>query len=122
VTSRPIADDDRGRTQRGVGTEAAPAFGAEASQPPVEPAARKAELWLALVDNGLVVLDAVPVLDIARGDVHWDAYDDVEAHLLLRADTGCTLRDLIESPPYDRALVLSALGRLLRGGLLRIAA
>jgi hypothetical protein len=82
---------------------------------------REAERWLALVDTGLAVLDAVPVLNVARGDVHWSSYDDVEAHLLLRADTGCSLRELIESPPYERAVVVRALGDLLRGGLLRIS-
>jgi hypothetical protein len=122
VTSRPAPDDDRGRTQRGIGSEwASAAVEGDTPRPTPDPAVREAERWLAVVGSGLAVVDAVPVLNVARGDVHWDSYDDVEAHLLLRADTGCTLRDLIEQPPYERALVLRALGHLLRAGLLRIA-
>jgi hypothetical protein len=121
VTSHPAPDDDRGRTRRGIGTEGLPPIEGETASPAPEPGTREAERWLALVDSGLAVVDAVPLLNVGRGDVKWDSYDDVEAHLLLRADAGCTLRELIESPPYDRALVLRALGDLLRGGLLRIA-
>ena len=106
--------DEVTATARGLGEEP------EEAAPPRSKEERAEMRWLALVEHGLVDLDAVPVLLEHAVDVCAQRGDEVEGYVVRRVESGTTLRALLEEGPSSARDVVRAVGRLTCAGVLRL--
>jgi hypothetical protein len=81
--------------------------------------AREEKKWRALFESNLVNLEVAPVVQIARTDAKWGKCDDVEAHVLLRAQGGATIASILEESTHDRGAIVGALCRLAARAIVR---
>ena len=99
------------RTARGLGggtrlTSSDPTSGAE-------------QRWIALVEHGLVDLDAIPVLLRRPEQAGSPRCDEVERYVVARVESGATVRALIGGA-YAVKEVVRAMARLNSRGLLQL--
>lgn len=80
---------------------------------------RGEDRWIALVVNGLIDLDSVPVFRGRPEQVCAARCDEVELYVVLRVESGTTIRALLDCP-YAPEDVLRAMGRLTLAGLLHL--
>jgi hypothetical protein len=99
------------RTANGAGSAAA--LGQE------EEESRGEDRWIALVVNGLIDVDSVPVFRGRPEQVCAARCDEVELYVVLRVESGTTIRALLDCP-YAPEDVLRAMGRLTLAGLLHL--
>ncbi len=83
-------------------------------------AQRDDERWLALAEEGVFDLERAPRLAQHRSLVRWSECDDVEVHVLLRAEAGATIREMLRGCPHDCSDVVRAVCRLARRGVLKL--
>jgi hypothetical protein len=98
------------RTANGIGT---------AAERDAEEESRGEDRWIALVVNGLIDLDSVPVFRGRPEQVCAARCDEVELYVVLRVECGTTIRALLDCP-YPPEDVLRAMGRLTLAGLLHL--
>jgi hypothetical protein len=80
---------------------------------------REEDRWIALVVSGLIDLDSVPLFRGRPEQVCAARCDEVELYVVLRVESGTTIRALLDCP-YAPEDVLRAMGRLTLAGLLRL--
>jgi hypothetical protein len=79
---------------------------------PVDPSSRAEQRWTALIKQGLVDLDVVPVLLRCREEGGYAGCDEVELHVVTRVESGATIRALIGGGAYPADDVMRAMARL----------
>jgi hypothetical protein len=78
------------------------------------------ERWLALFAEGLLDLGSIPVLLRRPEDVCSARCDEVEMYVVLRVESGTTLRGLIHDGSHPAEDVVRAMARLTFSGLVRL--
>jgi hypothetical protein len=100
------------RTTRGLGKGAKLVSGDSSS--------RAEERWVALMKQGLVDLDAVPVLLRRREEGAYGGCDEVESYVVARVESGATIRAVIGGGAHPSDDVMRAMARLAFRELLQL--
>jgi hypothetical protein len=104
--------DAASRTMRGVGRGA--------KLVPGDSSSRAEQRWMALMKQGLVDLDAVPVLLRGREEGGYTGCDEVELYVVARVESGATIRALIGGGAHPADDVMRAMARLAFRELLQL--
>jgi hypothetical protein len=81
---------------------------------------REEEHWSALYEEGLLNLDAIPVLVPSSPPARMAPDDEVEAYILQQMELGTTMRVLVEIAPCPGADLMRTIGRMVNRGLIRL--
>jgi hypothetical protein len=81
---------------------------------------REEEHWTALYQEGLLNLDAIPVLLPSSHPAPIASNDEIEAYVFERIEQGTTMRALLEMAPCPGAELMRTIGRLVGRKLVRL--
>ena len=81
---------------------------------------REEEHWTALYEEGLLNLDAIPILLPSAHPAPLAPDDEVEAYVFERIEHGTTMRALVEMAPCPGAELMRTIGRLVSRRLIRL--
>ena len=114
------AEDAMRRTSTGLGTDGHLTSGVYDVDVRARRESRAEERWLALWEQGLIDLGAIPVLLGPPEDALSGAEDALQAHVVARIESGTTMRALLETTPFSAPEVMRMVGRLIDRKLVRL--
>ncbi len=117
----PSSADGSARTgRRDVGSRTTRGLGRGAKLGAADSPSRAEERWMALLKQGLVDLDAVPVLRMRREEGGSGGSDDVESYVIARVESGATIRAVLGGDAHPTDEVMRAMARLTARELLKL--